>query len=116
MSAEVFISDQNERSVVDTLIKPQIRRPRNNHVVFLNDDVTPMDFVVQVLKKFFHKPLCEAIAIMLEVHHNGPTVAGTYTYEIAEQKMCETMDAAVVGGFPLQLILEEEVGNDGDDE
>lgn len=114
MPSEDSVSDQNQQSVVDILIKPQLRRPRNYHVIFRNDDVTPMDFVVQVLKKFFHKSLCEAIAIMFEVHHNGSTVAGTYTYEIAEQKMCETMDAAAAEGFPLLQILEE--AGDGGDE
>ena len=72
-------------------------------VTFFNDNVTPMDFVVQVLKEIFKHNIDRAEAIMQQIHQNGQGVAGIYTYEIAEQKGVETSVLARESGYPLQV-------------
>ena len=86
--------------------KTKTAKPKLYHVVFLNDDFTPMDFVKEVLQQFFGKSLSDAIAITLEVHHHNKGIAGTYTYELAEQKVYETMELAGAHGYPLRLVTE----------
>ncbi len=90
--------------------KPDLKpkRPRHFHVILLNDDFTPMDFVVMILMKFFQKNMEEAMSIMLDVHQKGKGVAGTYTLEIAETKAMEVMDAARRLEHPLQAVVEPE--------
>jgi len=96
----------------DTVVKERVisklKEPGLYKVVFLNDNVTPMDFVVQVLKDIYHHSEAQANAIMKEVHNNGSGVAGVYTYEIAEQKGVETTVIARESGFPLGIKIEEE--------
>jgi len=77
-------------------------------VLLLNDDYTPMDFVVEVLMRFFRKSELEAIRIMLQVHHEGVGVCGVYPFEIAETKVNQVMQAAAEEGHPLQCIMEPE--------
>lgn len=86
--------------------KSKTAKPKLYHVVFLNDDFTPMDFVKDVLQQIFDKSLSDAIAVTLEVHHYDKGIAGTYTYEIAEQKVYETMELAGAQGYPLKLVTE----------
>lgn len=102
----IFASDIADPTII-TKTKTKVEKPKKYHVVFLNDDFTPMDFVVLVLMEFFHKNSEEAMTIMLEIHHNGRGIAGTYTYEIAEQKAYETMNAAKNRNHPLKVIIEE---------
>jgi ATP-dependent Clp protease adaptor protein ClpS len=91
----------------DTVTKEKqisaIKEPGMYKVTFFNDNVTPMDFVVQVLKEIFKHNIDRAEAIMQQIHQNGQGVAGIYTYEIAEQKGVETSVLARESGYPLQV-------------
>ena len=74
--------------------KPKTKKPSMYNVLLLNDDYTPMEFVVMVLEKIFNKKQEEATQIMLHVHKNGIGVCGTFTYEVAESKCKSVMDMA----------------------
>ena len=76
-------------------------------VLLLNDDYTPMEFVISILQAFFNKDPQEATQIMLHVHHNGVGECGVYTYEIAETKVSQVMDHARKNQHPLQCIMEK---------
>lgn len=93
----------------DTLTsqKTEFAYPSMYRVVLLNDDYTPMDFVVFVLEQFFDKSPADAQAIMLEVHNRGSGVCGVFTYEIAETKVGQVMDFAQKNQHPLQCTLEK---------
>ena len=88
--------------------KPQLKRPPMYKVIMLNDDYTPMEFVVHVLEKYFGKGREDAERIMLHVHQKGVGVCGVYTYEVAETKVAQVMDFARQHGHPLQCTLEKE--------
>lgn len=88
--------------------KPKTKKPSMYKVLMLNDDYTPMEFVVMVLERFFGKSNDEAIQIMLHVHQKGVGVCGVYTYEIAETKVTQVMDLAQEHQHPLQCTLEKE--------
>ena len=94
----------------DTLVKDRekIDRPKKYKVVFYNDDYTPMEFVIEVLEKFFGKRQDEATQIMLHVHQKGIGVCGVYTYEIAETKAVQVTNYARKYEHPLQMQLEKE--------
>lgn len=94
-------------TVVITRPKIQTRHPSMYRVLLLNDDYTPMDFVVAVLKKYFNKDTDEATRIMLHVHQHGVGECGVYTYEIAETKVTQVMDHARKHQHPLQCIMEK---------
>ncbi|MBC8427586.1 MAG: ATP-dependent Clp protease adaptor ClpS [Proteobacteria bacterium] len=81
--------------------------PKMWNVVFLNDDFTPMDFVVAMLQNYHSKNLGEAKRIMMDVHEKGKGIAGTYTYEIAETKSFIVNQRARINGFPLVNVIEE---------
>lgn len=93
---------------VATKTRPKAKKPAMYKVVMLNDDYTPMEFVVLVLKEFFRKTQDEATSIMLHVHQKGVGVCGVYTYEIAETKAAQVMALARKNQHPLQLQLEKE--------
>jgi ATP-dependent Clp protease adaptor protein ClpS len=88
--------------------KPISATPRRYKVLFHNDDYTTMEFVVEVLKRFFHKTDTEAVHIMLTVHKSGAAVAGVYTRDVAETKSTQVMDYARENGMPLLLTTEPE--------
>lgn len=88
--------------------KPISATPRRYKVIFHNDDYTTMEFVVEVLKRFFHKTDTEAMHIMLTVHKSGAAVAGVYTRDVAETKSTQVMDYARENGMPLLLTTEPE--------
>ena len=88
--------------------KNKLKKPSLYKVVMLNDDYTPMDFVVYLLKNFFQKNDNEASKIMLEVHNKGAGICGVFTYEIAETKVVQVMDFAKKNEHPLQCTLEKE--------
>jgi ATP-dependent Clp protease adaptor protein ClpS len=90
--------------------RPKVRKPPLYKVVILNDDYTPMEFVVQVLQRFFGLSRDKATSIMLHVHTRGRGVAGVYTYEIAETKVVMVNDYAREHEHPLQCTLEEADG------
>ena len=95
----------------DTLLEAQrakLKPPPMFKVMLLNDDYTPMEFVVDVLEHIFQKNREEATQIMLHVHQKGVGVCGVYTYEIAETKVAQTVDYARKNQHPLQCTLEKE--------
>ncbi len=87
--------------------KPKAKKPSMYRVIMLNDDYTPMEFVVMVLERFFSKSNDEATQIMLHVHQKGVGVCGVYTYEISETKVTQVMDLARQHQHPLQCTLEK---------
>lgn len=93
-----------------TLERTQTQRPRLYRVLLLNDDYTPMDFVVYVLERYFRKSEQEAQLIMLAVHHKGQGVAGVYTRDVAETKVAQVTAQARQEGHPLRLVTEPEPG------
>ena len=88
--------------------KPKTKKPSMYKVLMLNDDYTPMEFVVDVLQNIFQKNREEATKIMLHVHQKGVGICGIYTYEIAETKVTQTVDYARKNQHPLQCTLEKE--------
>ena len=88
--------------------RPKTRKPNMYKVLLLNDDFTPMEFVVHILERFFNKNRQEATDIMLHVHRRGVGVCGVYTYEIAETKVAQVMDFARANEQPLQCTMEKE--------
>ena len=87
--------------------KPKTKKPSMYNVLLLNDDYTPMEFVVMVLEKIFNKKQEEATQIMLHVHKNGVGVCGIFTYEVAESKCKSVMDMAKKNEHPLQCTMEK---------
>ena len=88
-------------------IKPITKKPSMYNVLLLNDDYTPMEFVIMILEKVFNKIEEEATQIMLHVHKNGIGVCGTFTYEVAESKCKSVMDMAKKNEHPLQSAMEK---------
>lgn len=88
--------------------KPKTQKPSMYKVLLLNDDYTPMEFVVHVLESIFKKNRQEATDIMLHVHRRGVGVCGIYTYEVAETKVAQVMDFARANEQPLQCTMEKE--------
>jgi ATP-dependent Clp protease adaptor protein ClpS len=93
---------------LDEKIVIKITEPRQWKVILLNDDSTPMDFVVSILIEIFKHNMDSAKEVMLTVHETGSGIAGIYSFEIAEAKANETTNLARANGFPLSLRLEEE--------
>ncbi len=89
-------------------IKSQVREPKRYRVIMHNDDYTPMDFVVQVLKEVFNKRQEEAVMLMMMVHKGGKAVVGTYSYDIALTKIRTVMALAEEEGYPFRLTVEEQ--------
>ena len=87
--------------------KPKTKKPAMYKVIMLNDDYTPMEFVVLVLERFFNKNQEDATRIMLHVHQKGVGVCGVFTYEVAETKVQQVMDLAKQHQHPLQCTLEK---------
>jgi ATP-dependent Clp protease adaptor protein ClpS len=97
----------NPGTAVITKTKPQTKRPNLYRVLLLNDDYTPMEFVVHVLERFFNKDREAATRIMLHVHHHGIGECGVFTYEVAETKVTQVMDFARKHQHPLQCVMEK---------
>ena len=102
--------DDNHGNDTDIVTKSRTKTKKPNlyKVVLLNDDYTPMDFVISVLEHFFNKGADEATQIMLEVHRKGVGIAGIFTYEIAETKVAEVTNFARQHEHPLQCTMEKE--------
>lgn len=90
-----------------TKTKVELTPAKKWNVIMLNDDYTPMDFVIAVLMRLYRKTAEEAEAITLDIHHKGRGIAGQYTKEIAEQKVADTMATAVRNGHPLRVQAEQ---------
>ncbi len=88
--------------------KPKTKKPSMYKVLMLNDDYTPMEFVVHVLERFFRKNREEATQIMLHVHRRGVGICGVFTYEVAETKVTQVIDYARQHQHPLQCTLEKD--------
>ncbi len=88
--------------------RPKTKKPAMYKVLLLNDDYTPMEFVVHVVEKFFAKNRAEATEVMLHVHRRGVGICGVFTYEIAETKVAQVMDFARANEQPLQCTMEKE--------
>ena len=85
--------------------RPKTKKPSMYKVIMLNDDYTPMEFVVHIIERFFAKSREEATQIMLHVHQRGVGICGVYTYEVAETKVTQVMDFARQHQHPLQCTL-----------
>ncbi len=99
--------DNAPGTAVITRTKPQTKRPSLYRVLLINDDYTPMEFVVHVLEQFFNKSREEATTIMLHVHQHGVGECGVFTYEVAETKVTQVMDFARKHQHPLQCVMEK---------
>jgi len=100
--------DQDDAQIgVATKTKAKTKKPSQYKVLILNDDYTPMEFVVMVLKRFFRMDLEEATRVMLHVHQKGVGVCGIFPYEVAETKVNQVMDFAKQNQHPLQCTLEK---------
>lgn len=91
-----------------TLTRTKTKKPSMYKVLILNDDYTPMEFVVYVLQRFFSKSAEDATKIMLHVHQNGVGICGVFTYEVAETKVTQVMDMARQHDHPLQCTMEKD--------
>ncbi len=104
--------DGGSKSGTDTIVKPKTRaktqRPSLYRVLLLNDDYTPMEFVVLVLQDVFNKTREEATRIMFHVHQKGVGECGVYPYEVAETKVTRVMDTARKNQHPLQCVMEKQ--------
>ena len=115
-TVENALSQKRDPSPVEPIDKPRIdllekdearaKRPTMWNVVFYNDDYTPMEFVEFVLKRIFHISTLDALALTLVVHTKGKGIAGTYTFEVAEQKQCEVLLMAQIEEHPLRVEVE----------
>lgn len=108
----VTMSDSDDDFGSDTSValktKPKTKRPPLYKVMLLNDDYTPMEFVVQILERFFGLTHSQAFEIMLTVHKKGVAVVGVFSHEIAETKVTQVMDFARRHQHPLQCTMEKE--------
>jgi ATP-dependent Clp protease adaptor protein ClpS len=98
----------NTETVLDKKTKFKIQEPKNWKVIMVNDDHTPMEFVIGILTEIFHHTPDVAKEIMIKIHTEGSGVAGVYAFEIAEAKSVEATSVARSNGFPLQVKLEED--------
>ena len=111
-AARMQIGDGNGQgpgrgTAVITRTKPKTKKPSLYRVLILNDDYTPMEFVVHVLERFFPKDREAATRIMLHVHNHGVGECGVYTFEVAETKVSQVMDFARQHQHPLQCVMEK---------
>lgn len=97
-----------EQSQIRERQRTDLREPRRYKVTIYNDDFTPMDFVVKVLKEVFFKSTTDAEQLMLKVHHSDKAVVGIYTYDIAVSKVQKARQMARESGYPLRLSYEPE--------
>ena len=93
---------------IATKTHQKTKRPALYRVVLLNDDYTPMEFVVLILQELFHKTQPEAMAIMLTVHNQGVGECGVFPYEVAETKVTQVMDMAQKDQYPLRCVMEKQ--------
>ena len=113
-SARAKMSDNGRRGEegpgtgVVVKAKPKTKKPSMYKVLMLNDDYTPMEFVVHILEKFFNKGRDEAVQIMLHVHRHGVGICGVFTYEVAETKVAQVIEFSRRHQHPLQCTMEKE--------
>ena len=102
--------DDHDHDVVNapTDLDPQLREPSKYAVILLNDDYSTMEFVIEVLQKFFQKTREDSLQIMIRVHQEGRGLAGIYTRDIAETKSAQVQELARSKGFPLKCTIEKQ--------
>ena len=93
--------------VASKISKKNLKTPKRFEVILLNDDYTSMEFVIAVLRRFFHKDFQTAEAIMLKIHIDGEAVCGTYSYDIAQTKVTQVIDYSRQNEQPLMCVLRE---------
>ena len=93
--------------VVSKTSNKKLKTPKRFNVILLNDDYTTMEFVVEVLRRFFHKEFRAAEAIMLKIHIDGEAVCGTYSYDVAQTKVTQVIDYSRQNEQPLMCVLRE---------
>jgi len=103
MSTAIDIDIQIDEKITDL-----VKEPSRYHVIFMNDNATPIEWVVDLLINIFKHSQSSAENLTMEIHTNGSAVVGTYSYEIAEQKTVEATQLSREHGFPLQIKLEAE--------
>jgi ATP-dependent Clp protease adaptor protein ClpS len=101
-------SGDDGRTGLVTKTRPKTKKPSLYKVLLLNDDYTPMEFVVHILQKYFGKQREEAEQVMLHVHQKGVGICGVFTFEIAETKVTQVMDFSRANNHPLQCTMEKE--------
>jgi len=109
----IDIDDEGPATGVAVKSRTKTKKPAMYKVLLLNDDYTPMEFVVHVLERFFEKSNDEAVQIMLHVHQKGVGICGVFTYEVAETKVSQVMDFSRQHQHPLQCTIEKD-GSDDD--
>ncbi len=102
-----FPKEESESGLAVQEDKPKLKRPSMYKVILLNDDYTPMDFVVEVLESFFQMDRSKATQIMLHVHTRGMGICGVFTYDIAETKVAQVNDYSRTNQHPLLCTMEE---------
>ena len=100
--------DPDEDAGLATLTKPKTERPKMYKVLLLNDDYTPMEFVVHVLERFFQITSTQAYELMMTVHKKGMAVVGVFSHDVAETKVMQVMEFARKNEHPLQCTMEKE--------
>ena len=93
--------------VISKISKQKLKIPNRFDVLIINDDYTSMDFVVDVLKRFFHKEFLAAEAIMLKIHIDGEAVCGTYSFDVAQTKVSQVIEYSRKNDHPLMSVLRE---------
>lgn len=109
MADKIFHSSEYDlegEGQVVTEEEVQVEKPKLYRVFLLNDDYTPMDFVIHVLQKIFHKPIEEATRLMWKVHTEGQGLCGVYTYDVAQTKVYQTKALARKHQHPLECLME----------
>ena len=107
-SGDMNNEDGQEDHGLSLKTRPKAQKPSMYKVVLLNDDYTPMEFVVHVLESIFKKSRQEATDIMLHVHRRGVGVCGIFTFEVAETKVTQVMDLAIKNAHPLKCVMEKQ--------
>ena len=104
------MAEQKPGTAGDVLekVRDQLKTPERWRVLLLNDDYTPMDFVVEVLETVFMRSPAEAFRVMMQVHTQGSGLAGVYTHDVAETKVGTVIDLAQQAGYPLKAAMEKE--------
>ncbi len=108
LSNESSENDPEDSQDTGLLEKVEVKEPSLYKVLLMNDDFTPMDFVIHVLQKFFNKSPEDAQRIMLDVHQNGYGLAGIYSFEVAETKVFLTNNLSKQNKYPLKCTMEKE--------
>tara|TARA_Y100000590_G_C15747123_1_gene1022546 strand:+ start:1162 stop:1473 length:312 start_codon:yes stop_codon:yes gene_type:complete len=101
------MTNTNPENKNETLIREKLSKPSMYEVILINDDYTPMEFVVDVLVRYFSKTNEQANEIMIHVHQNGSGLCGIYPFDIAETKVMQVMNYSIKNGHPLQCKMEK---------